>query len=183
MQNSSGYGHPPITGTPRSGSAAPLVRYNEPLNDTELEFLVSKERRERKQYFVIYRILLVAGLVLPFIASWYREYDDGPNAFSFLKFFVTTTILIGISTIAIWMSYKTYHRKMIKDIKEKTKTIETARITKKVFIPSKNACYFYTQSAVKMSIEVSQEYFHSLNEGDEVSIEYTTNAQLYLGYF
>lgn len=160
-----------------------LARYNEPLKEKELKFLQQKEAKERRQYFVVYRILMIMSFVIPFIASWYRAYEGAPNAFSYIKFFVSTTVLLGICSFATYASYRVYHKKMQLDIRDKTKTIETNTITKKVFIASKNAYYFYTNSRVKLSIEVSPDYYHNMNEGDEVSIEYTTHSQLYLGYF
>jgi hypothetical protein len=160
-----------------------IVRYNEPLKEGELSFLEKKEGKERRQYYVVFRILMIMSFVFPFIGSWYRAYEGAPNAFSYTRFFVSTIILLGISGFATYLSYRTYHRKMRLDIRDKTKTIETSRITKKVAIPAKKAYYFYTESKVKLSIEVSEEYYVSLNEGDEVSIEYTTHSQLYLGYF
>ncbi len=160
-----------------------LIRYNEPLQESELLFLERKEAKERRQYFVVYRILMVMSFVIPFIASWYRAYEGAPNAFSYIKFFVSATVLLSICSVATYSSYRIYHRKLQLDLKEKTKTIETNQITKKLFIASKNAYYFYTNSRVKLSIEVTPAYFGSLEEGDEVSIEYTTHSQLYLGYF
>jgi hypothetical protein len=160
-----------------------VIRYNEPLNERELAFLEEKEAKERKQYFKVFQALMAGSFLIPFMASWYRAYDGAPNAFSYLKFFVSATILLTISAVAVYLSYKAYHKTMTLDIRDKTKTIETNRITKKVTIASKNAYYFYIDSAVKLSIEVTEEYFHSLNDGDEVSIEYTTHSKLYLGYF
>jgi hypothetical protein len=92
-------------------------------------------------------------------------------------------VLLGIISFATYSSYKLYHRKIQQDIADKTKTVETSCITKKVINASNNAYYFYTTSRVKISMEVSEEYYYSLKEGDEVSIEYTTHAQHYLGYF
>jgi hypothetical protein len=173
--------HP--NGPPPYQKEARLIVYNEPLNDSELTFLINKEQKERKQYFTIFKYLMIGSFVFPFIGSWYRAYEGAPNAFSFIRFFVSTFILLTISILAVYISYRTYHRKIRADTLAKTKTIETSRITKKVIVPSKNACYFYTTSPVKLSIEVSRDYFDERKEGDEVSIEYTTNAHLYLGYF
>jgi len=160
-----------------------IMRYNEPLSEQELLFLQTKEARERRQYYKVYRVLMAGSFLIPFITSWYRAYEGAANAFSYIKFFATTTVLLTISSIATYLSYRMYHRKLIWDIRDKTKTIETSRITKKLTVPSNNAYYFYTGSGVKLSIEVSEQYYHSLKEGDEVSIEYTTHSQLYLGYF
>ncbi len=150
-----------------------LKQYNEPLNEGELIFLEEKETKERRQYYKVFQVLMAGSFLIPFIASWYRAYEGAPNAFSYPKFFVSAAILLTISSIAIYLSYRVYHKNIQLDLRDKTKTIETNRITKKVTVPSKNAYYFYIDSTVKLSIEVSEEYYSSLNDGDEVSIEYT----------
>jgi len=158
-----------------------LTRYKEPMNETELSFLREKESKERRQYFVVYRLLMIGCFVVPFLTSWYRAYEGAPNAFSYIRFFVTAFTLLVISTTAVYLSYRAYHKKLLLDLRDGTKTIETSHITKKLAIPG--AFHFYTDSAVKLNIEVSEQYFHSLKEGDEVSIEYATHSRLYLGYF
>lgn len=160
-----------------------IKKYTEPLNERELHFLENKEIKERRQYYAVYRGLMVLCFIIPFITSWYRAYEGAPNAFSYVRFFVTTGILLSISTAAIYASYRYYHRGLQLDLKERTKTIETSQITKKIFIATKNTYYFYTNSKTTLSIEVSPEYFTALKEGDEVSMEYTTHSRLYLGYF
>jgi hypothetical protein len=160
-----------------------LTRYNEPMNETELSFLRDKESRERRQYFVVYRMLMIGCFIIPFLTSWYRAYEGAPNAFSYIRFFVTAFTLLAISTTAVYLSYRVYHRKIVLDIKDGTKTIETSHITRKLALPAHGTFHFYTDSSVKLNIEVSEQYFHSLKEGDEVSIEYTTHSRMYLGYF
>ena len=154
-----------------------------PLTDEEVITLSQKEYAERQQYYKVYRALMVFCFIIPFITSWYRAYEGAPNAFSYIRFFVTTSILLFIVSFATYASYRHYHSTLQQDLKERTKTVETHRITKKVFIPANNACYLYTTSRTTLSIEVTPEYFALLNEGDEVSLEYATHSRLYLGYF
>jgi len=158
-------------------------KYTEPLTEAELLLLKNKEAKDSKQYFAVYRILMIVSFVVPFITSWYRAYEGAPNAFSYIRYFFTMAVLLGIFTFATYSSYKLYHQNLQKDITDKTKTVETCSITKKVINASNNAYYFYTTSRVKISIEVSEACYYSLNEGDEISIEYTTHTQHYLGYF
>jgi hypothetical protein len=160
-----------------------IKRYKEPLKEDELVILADKEARERRQYFAVYRVLMVVCFVIPFITSWYRAYEGAPNAFSYIRFFVTAGMLLFISTFATIATYRHYHRKLQRDLREKTKTIETSHITKKMFIPGKNTYYFYIDSRTKLNIEVSEVYYNSMKEGDEVSMEYATHSGLYLGYF
>lgn len=160
-----------------------IKKYKEPLNEQELDFLANKEARDRRQYYAVYRILMAMSFIVSFITSWYRAYEGAPNAFSYIKFFFTAGVLLTIFSIATYASYRYYHRSLQMDLKERTKTIETNSITKKIYIPTKNTYYFYTTSKTQISIEVSPEYFTAMKEGDEVSMEYTTHSRLYLGYF
>jgi hypothetical protein len=154
-----------------------------PLTDVEVTLLTQKEEAERLQYYKVFRALMIFCFVISFLTSWYRAFDGAPNAFSYLRFFVTTGILLFIVSFATYASYRFYHRTLQQDLKERTKTIETHRITKKVFVPANNAFYLYTTSRTTLSIEVSPEYFAALGEGDEVSLEFATHSRLYLGYF
>jgi hypothetical protein len=160
-----------------------LIRYDEPLEYGELVFLEEKEARERKVYYKVYRILMFMCFIFPFAGAWYRAYDGAPNAFSALRFFFSAGILLSICTFATYATWRVNLRKVQLDIRYKTKTVEISRITRKLYIAAKNAYYFYTDSRIKLSIEVSEHDYSSLNEGDEVAIEYTTHSKLYLGYF
>jgi hypothetical protein len=160
-----------------------LQRHTEPLSENELHFLFVKERRERKQYYRVFRLLMIVSFVMPFITAWYRAAEGAPNAFSKMKFFVTATVLLFISVSSTYITYRVNLRKVQLDLKYRTKTIDINRITKKLYIATKNACYLYIDSGIKLSIEVSVADFERLNEGDEVSIEYTTHSRQYLGYF
>ena len=157
--------------------------YTEALTEEELLFLVRKERRERRQYYKAYRMLMFLSFIIPFAGAWYRATDGAPNAFSKMKFFAAAGVLLSISTFSTYLTYRVNLRKVQLDIKQKTKTIERNRITRKLYIGTKNTWYFYITSLIKLSIEVSQVDYERLNEGDEVSIEYTTHSRLYLGYF
>ena len=160
-----------------------LQRYTEPLNEGELLFLVLKERKERKQYYTVFRLFMIVSFVMHFITAWYRAAEGAPNAFSKMRFFVSATVLLFISISSTYITYWVNLRKIQLDIKYRTKTIDIHHITKKLYIATKNACYFYIDSGIKLSIEVSIADFERLSEGDEVSIEYTTHSRQYLGYF
>ncbi len=160
-----------------------IKTYREPLSEDEVSFLTVKEAQQRTQYYNVYKLLMVLAFVVPFITSWYRAYEGAPNAFSYLRFFVTAAILLSMVTAATYGSYRYYHKGLIMDLNEKTKTTETNRITKKIYIPTKNSFHFYTDSQTTLSIEVSEEYYQFMKVGDEVSLQYTTHSRLYLGYF
>ena len=56
-------------------------------------------------------------------------------------------------------------------------------MVRKLHMAGRDAWYFYLDSRVKLSIEVSQDDYYNIDEGDEVCIEYTTHSKQYLGYF
>lgn len=160
-----------------------LSRYTEPLEAEELEFLVRKEAKDRKVYYTVFQGLMVLSFIIPYAAAWYRVSENAPNAFSYLKFFVSAGILLFMSSLSTYLTYRFDLRKVQKDIAHKTKTIEINHVTQKVYFPSKDAYYFYIDSLTKLSIEVSKADFGRMKEGDEVCIEYTTYSRQYLGYF
>jgi hypothetical protein len=160
-----------------------LIRYTEPLETSELAFLQQQEQKERKQYYRIFRIFMIVSFVVPFIGSWYRAFDGAPNAFSPGRYFVTTGVLLGISVGATTIAYRMNLKKMKHDIKERTKTIEMAHVTKRVHATINDTYFFYLDSPTKLSIEVSVDDYYRFKEGDEISIEYITHSGFYLGYF
>ena len=160
-----------------------LQHYKEALNANELGFLIKKESKERKQYVKVFTILMVVSFVVPYIAAWYRVYDGAPNAFSYPKFFTAAGILLAISSFACYFSYRYNLRHLQHDIKYGTKTVSTNHVTRKVHVPLNDTYYFYLDSHIKLSIEVSPADYDFFSEGDEISIEFTTYSREYLGYF
>ena len=163
--------------------ALELEIFKEPLEISEVIFLVKKEEKERKQYFRVFSFLMVMCFVIPFAGAWYRAFDNAPNAFSPLRFFVSAGILLTISCLALWTVYRLNLRRIQADIREKTKTVECAHVVKKIYMPQNNTYFLYLDSTNKLSIEVGESDYHRLNTGDEVNIEFTTHARLYLGYY
>jgi len=160
-----------------------LEIFKEPLEMDEVTFLVKKEEKERKQYFRAFSFLMIMCFIIPFAGAWYRAVDNAPNAFSPLRYFLTTGILLTISCTAVYVVYRVNLRRIQADIKEKTKTVECAHVVKKIYMPQNNSYFLYLDSKNKLSIEVQEGDFRRLETGDEVNIEFTTNARLYLGYF
>lgn len=160
-----------------------LERHTEPLEPDELAFLERKEAKDRKVYYKVFQLLMFLSFIIPFATAWYRAADGAPNAFSYTKFFFSAGILLFISSISTYITYRFDLYKVQKDILYRTKTIEKSHVKSKVYFPSKTAYYFYIDSKVRMSIEVSYEDYSRMGEGDEVCIEYTTWSKHYLGYF
>lgn len=160
-----------------------LVRYKEPLEADELSFLSKKEAKDRSMYYKVFQILMLGSFVVPFAGAWYRAYDGAPNAFSPLKYFATAFVLLSISSLSTYLTYRFNLRRVQLDIAEKTKTIEISHIIRKMHMPARNAYYFFLDSRIKLSIEVSYDHYVSMAIGDEVCIEYTSHSRQYLGYF
>ena len=160
-----------------------IKRYTEPLDDGELQFLEKKESKERSQYYKVFRLLMILSFIIPFAGAWYRAYDGAPNAFSATKFFFTAAVLLSISSVSTFITYRVNLRKVQLDIQDRTKTIEISHIIRKLHIGAKNTYYFYIDSNVKLSIEVSHNDYERMNTGDEICIEYATHSGQYLGYF
>jgi len=160
-----------------------LQLYTEHLTAEEFAFIQATELRNRAMYFKVFRLLMIVSFVLPFITAWYRAYDGAPNAFSYPRFFLSAGILVFISAFSTYMSYRVYHRGLQKDMRFRTKTIETCHITKKVYVEVDQTCYLYLSSPTRLSIQVSADDYLSYSDGDEVSIEYATHSKEYLGYF
>jgi hypothetical protein len=157
--------------------------HTEPLEADELRFLELKEEKERSQYYKVFSILMVVSFLFSFSGSWYRAYEGAPNAFSAVRFFLCTGILLSLSGGAVYFTYRRDLHKLQTDIKGKTKTIEITHIKYKKYMPQNKSYHFYLQTPNKMSIEVTQAEFYTLNEGDEVTIEYTTCSKFYLGHY
>jgi len=160
-----------------------LERYIEPLDENEVLFLEKKESKDRKQYYRVFRLLMFLSFIIPFAGAWYRAYDGAPNAFSATRFFFTAGVLLSISSVSTYLTYRVNLRKIQLDIHKRTKTIETSHITRKLHIPGKNSYHFYIDSGIRLSIEASAIDYERLHAGDEICIEYTTHSRQYLGYF
>ncbi len=160
-----------------------LQRYTEPLEAEELAFLERRESKDRSQYYKVFQLLMFLSFIIPFAGAWYRATDGAENAFSPIKFFVSAGILLFISSISTYITYRVNLRRIQLDITDNTKTIEISHVKQKIYFPSSGTYYVYIDSKIKMSIEVKYEDYVRLAEGDEVSIEYTTHSKQYLGYF
>ncbi len=160
-----------------------LIRHKEPLNAEERTFLRKKEWRERKQFLKVIRAMLLLCFLIPFLFSWYRAIEDVPDPFSYSYYFLGVLILVCFSGTIVWVVYSSNLRKLQTDIRKNKKTVEQVRITRKQYMKVNNTFYFYLNSPVKLSIEVSAEDYSRMEEGDEINIEYTPESKFYLGYY
>src|SRR3954463_9161009 len=107
-----------------------LERYTEPLEAEEMAFLERKEAKERTQFYMVFRLLMIVSFIMPFAGAWYRAYDGAPNAFSPTKFFVSAGILLFISSMGTFLSYRSSLYKVQRDIASGTKTIEKSHVVR-----------------------------------------------------
>ncbi|RYE23471.1 MAG: hypothetical protein EOP51_10405 [Sphingobacteriales bacterium] len=160
-----------------------LIRYNEPLEAEEIAFLQRKETRERRQFYKVIRVLMILCFVCPFIVAWFRAADGAENPFSYQAYFIGVVFLLCFAGTGVYIAYRRSLYQLHADLRNLTKTVECTHITRKQFMPHNNTFYFYLDSPNKLSIEVSEADFRSMEAGDELNIEYTTYSRQYLGYF
>lgn len=155
----------------------------EPLEASELDFLTKKAEKEKRLYKKILIALLSGSIIFSFGGAWKYILKGNLSVFSWENYFITLSILGTISAGAIWFSVYNNLRKVLLDLRYKTKIIERVLIKRKTFLPHNNTFHFYLNSYEKLSIEVDEAHFNELSEGDEVNIEYSSNARVYFGYF
>ncbi len=160
-----------------------LVRYNETMDAEELAFLQRRELLERTQFMRVLKVIMVVCFICPFGISWGRAIAGVANPFSYTHYFLGVLFLLCFSGFILYLSYYRDLRKIRSDLHHQTKTVEQTQITRKQYMPQNNMHYFYLASPTKLSIEVSPDDYETMQLGDELNIEYTTHAKLYLGYF
>lgn len=153
------------------------------MDHSELAFIEKKEAGERAQYYRFFRLAMLLSFICPFIIAWFQAIEGAEDPFSIRMYFIGVLILLALSGTGIYVSYRRNLKKMQDDLSHRIKVIERTRITRKQFMPQNNTYYFYIDSAVKLSIEVAQEDYHRLDQGDELNIEYAARSLIYLGYF
>ncbi|GAA4455731.1 hypothetical protein [Rurimicrobium arvi] len=162
--------------------------YLEALTPSELAFLQKKAGKQVRTYRLLVRILLIGAVCISFAGGWKNVRSDKwpfntVTVFSWENYFITLLILCVLFLFAVRFSRRTELSKIIKDMKQRVKVVERVMIEKKTFLPHNNTFHFYLNSATRLSIQVEEQDFMILNEGDEINIEYSRNAGVYFGYF
>lgn len=157
--------------------------HNEPLLPEELQFLKDKDEKETRTFYRAIRVFMFVCFVIPFIVAWLRAMDGDENPFELGAYFLGVAFLLSFTGLCAWLAYRRSLQKIKRDIKNRSKTVERTHITRKQYMPHNHTYYFYLDSPNKLSIEVSEADYHMLNDGDELNIEYSTNAKMYFGYF
>jgi len=157
--------------------------HKEVLSPEELQFLMDKDRKETRTFYRAVRVFMAVCFIIPFIVAWMRAMDGDENPFELGAYFLGVAFLLSFTGLCAWLAYRRSLQKVKADIRQMSKTVERTRITRKQYMPQNHTYYFYLDSPNKLSIEVSENDYHLLNDGDELNIEYSTHAKLYFGYF
>jgi hypothetical protein len=157
--------------------------YYELMDASELAFITKMVKQEQRMYRRIQTGLLTGCAVIAFFGGWKYLRREDVTIFSWQQYGFIFALLGLICIGAIRFSRSTSLTKLEKDLKNKTKMIEKVLIKKKTFLPHNNTFHFYLNSPRKLSIQVQEPDFNELSEGDEINIEYSTNAGVYFGYF
>lgn len=157
--------------------------YQEQMTAEEISFLAQKDEQETKNFFKVMSIFMVICFILPFIVAWFRALDGAENPFSWVYYFLGVLYLLCFLALCAYLAYRRSLLKIKRDIKENTKTIERTTIKRKQYMPHNKTYYFFLESSNKLSIEVTADDYERMRKGDELSIEYSTYAKFYFGYF
>jgi len=157
--------------------------YLEHMDASELEFLAKEARKQKRVYDRILIILLSGSVLMSFLGGWHYVKIIDATVFSWSYYAFMLSVLSLLSFGGVWSSKRWHLHKLIKDLRQQTKTIEKVLITKKTFLPHNNTYHLYIDSVYRLSIQVEWWFFELRNEGDEINIEYSTNAKIYFGYF
>jgi len=168
--------------------------YTEPLTRSETAFLLRKKNRELTLFRSAIRILLIFAVIIPLIGGIlyslslqmqeeHPNLEAPPEEGSFLYFVVAFIVLLLLIGLAAFLVYNASLKKLLLDLKYKTKIIEQAEITAKKYMKQNNTCHLYIKSPTRLSIEVKPEDFAMFFPGDEINIEYSFHAKVYFGYF
>lgn len=168
--------------------------HEEPLEESELAFLVDKRNKEQRTFIRTLRTLTIAFVVLPFGAGIVLQsikqardpraaIPDPKEPYAQYYFFIGILFLLVLLALAGYISYVRTLRRIITDTKRGLKTVEQTTISQKVYMSHNDTYHFYIRSASRLSIEVSREDYGHYEEGDEINIEYSTFSKVYFGYY
>jgi hypothetical protein len=155
----------------------------EPLNLSEQQFVMRRARHEGKELYKVGRVLMVMCFIIPFLLAWLWALDGAADPFSPKRYFLGVGLLATLSGGGVFLAYRRVLYPLLADLRQGTKTVERAHLTRKVYMLQNNTHHFYLDSPTRLSIEASPEDYSRLDEGDEVNIEYTTCSKIYLGYY
>ena len=166
----------------------------EPMREEELAFLKKKKERQQSLFSRAVRTLTVLCIIIPILVGIIMESlkDPVPNPYVSQTeiadipryyYFIGMAALLALVGLGSYLSYVRTLKKLVLDLKERTKMVEKTEIVRKQFMALTQTYHFYIQSPVRLSIEVSAPDFEKYQVGDEINIEYSSHALEYFGYF
>jgi hypothetical protein len=163
-------------------------QYLEALNVSELDFLKKKAGKQGRVYKLLQQLMVLGAVFISFAGGWKNiRSEEWPfdtiTVFSWENYLITVCCLVVLFLISIWFSRNSELSKIRRDLRQKLKVVERVMIERKTFLPHNNTFHFYLNSPEKLSIQVEEQDFMMLQEGDEINIEYSQNAKVYFGYF
>lgn len=161
--------------------------YIEPLQASELDFLQKKAKKQTFVYRRILYIMLIGAVLISFAGAWQNVQQgrllEQVTVFSWKYYGITLLSIVLLFLLLMRLVAMKDLYFLRKDIKQKSKIVERVLIERKTFLPHNNTFHFYINSALQISIQVSEFDFNAFEEGDELCIEYSRNAGIYFGYF
>lgn len=165
--------------------------YKVPLEADELAYLVKKKEEgfvTFRKGLVIMGVLIVAvgvllGLVVYVIVKAAPDtfFNTGETINVWLISLRVMGILLWVVVIANLYSYFRGLNKVVQDVKEGKKTIEPCRVMRKIQVDS--VYHVYITSTLKGGVDVTEDEYLMLQEGDKISVEYSPRSLVYFGYF
>lgn len=154
----------------------------------ELDFLRKKAGKQHRMYKLLQKLMFLGAVLISFAGGWKNiRSEEWPfdmiTVFSWENYLITVFCLISLFLISLRFSRNSELSKIRRDLRQKLKIVERVMIERKTFLPHNNTFHFYLNSPEKLSIQVDETDFMLLQEGDEISIEYSKNAKVYFGYF
>lgn len=155
----------------------------EPFEADERAFIQRRYDKESAQYMYAMKRLVWLTALAPVVVALIYYVATGKTSILYRVYFTGLAFLLLFFTLVAWLSYRHKLGKYRRDLDLGQKVIERVIIESARYMPQTNTYHFFISSAHKLSIEVSEEDFHRLQPGDELSIEYARYCGEYFGYF
>lgn len=156
----------------------------EMMEEDELAFIEGRYIRESKHFYLGMRWMLLIIVVLPLLLILLHQHVERKDGLSNAEvWFYAQCVTLLIYLFVFIFGYVRLLLPYVRDLKKKCKVVEQVLITEKKYMPQNNSYHFYINSLNRISIEVNDEHFNTLQVNDELCIEYAGYTEIYLGYF
>ncbi len=147
--------------------------------------LTNKKNFKRGVFWVtvVFLLIITLGIIAnAFIKPVDESYAPAEVISPTIYALIISSILVFYGLI-IYIAYIVNVRPLLRDLHGNVKIIEQVLIQEKKYMPQNNTHHLYVKSALRLSIEVSAQDFQNYHLGDEINLEFTPNANIYLGYY